>query len=403
MSKKLLRPEQVKDWLVRRYNNQHRAWLEGGGEWPLCVPLGVPTERDFTDDPTEVRAWVDSWGAWRGVGELIWEERRWPHVGVQRLPNGVRLAAARDVAVWTSQERRWARASARFEGLCTAWPVLRSRSGLVRHFDILADYSEADFERLKGVLSWFVANPASGMYVRQLPIEGIDTKWLEKRTGVVTELLALLRGDKLRQDFHDACGLRRMPHRIRMRILCSELRRTVGGIADLEVPVEQLAAIALKPKAVLIVENQETGLALPDMEGVVAFMRLGNSVGALGGIPWLACTPCVYWGDIDTHGLAILSRARRAMPGIRSALMDEATLLAHRLLWSLEPAQHAEADLAELTPEEQRVFRGLRSGEWGAKVRLEQERLPWGQALAEVQRALEQAGLRSRLSTLVGA
>lgn len=37
MSKKLLTPEQVKDWLTRRYNHQHRAWLEGGGEWPLEV------------------------------------------------------------------------------------------------------------------------------------------------------------------------------------------------------------------------------------------------------------------------------------------------------------------------------------------------------------------------------
>ncbi len=403
MSKKLLRPEQVKDWLVRRYNNQHRTWLEGGGDWPLNVALGIPTERDFTNDPAEVRAWVEAWSSWQGAGELVWEERRWPRIGVQRLPTSISLAVALDVAAWASQERRWTRASARFEELSAAWPALRSRSGLVRYYDILADYSDADFERLKCALSWFLANPSSGMYVRQLPIEGIDTKWLEKRTGVVTELLVLLRGDEVRQDFHDACGLRRMPHRIRMRILCPELRRIVGGLADLEAPVEQLAAMALKPKAVLIVENQETGVALPDTDGVVAFMRLGNSVGALAGVPWLSGVPAVYWGDIDTHGLAILSRARRVVPGIRSVLMDEVTLLAHKPLWSIEPAQHADADLAELTPDEQRVFRGLRSGEWGAKLRLEQERLPWGQALAEVQRALEQAGLRSRLPTSVGA
>ena len=401
MSKKLLRPEQVKDWLVRRYNNQHRVWLEGGGEWPLSVSLGVPTERDFTDDPAEVRAWVNSWTSWQGAGELVWEERRWPRIGAQRLPSSISLALARDVAVWTSQERRWARASARFEELCTAWPALRSRSGLVRHFDILADYSEADFERLSGALSWFLANPRSGMYVRQLPIEGIDTKWLEKRTGVVAEMLALLRGDEVRQDFHDACGLQRMPHRVRVRILCPDLRQTVGGLADIEAPVEQLAALALAPRVVLIVENQETGVALPDIDGVVAFMRLGNSVGALAAVPWLAGVPSVYWGDIDTHGLAILSRARRAVPSIRSVLMDEATLLDHKPLWSLEPAQHAEADLAELTPDERRVFDGLRSGEWGAKLRLEQERLPWAQALAEVRRALEQLSRAPRPATVV--
>ena len=277
---------------------------------------------------------------------------------------------------------------AKFEALVEAWPVLRDRSGLGRHFDILADYSDADFERLLATLGWFLANPASGMYVRQLPIEGIDTKWLEKRTGVVTELLTLLRGDEHRRDFHDVCGLLRTPHRIRMRVLCPLLRLDIGGLTDLEVPIEQLAALALRPKAVLIVENLETGLALPDMDGVVAFMRMGNSVNTLSRLPWLEDVPAVYWGDIDTHGLAILSRARRALPRIRSVLMDEATLQAHEPLWSTEPSQHAETDLTELTVDERAVFDGLRTGRWGAKLRLEQERLPWDEALAEVERTL---------------
>ena len=98
----------------------------------------------------------------------------------------------------------------------------------------------------------------------------------------------------------------------------------------------------------------------------------------------------MYWGDIDTHGLVILSRARRVLPGLRSVLMDEATLLAHKTLWTLEPVQHAEAELTELTAEERAVFVGLRSGEWGPKLRLEQERLPWASALAAVQFALQQ-------------
>lgn len=392
MSKKLLRPEQVKDWLVRRYNNQHRSWLEGVGEWPLVVPLGAPTERDFTDDPAGVRSWVEVWASWRGAGELRWEERKWSRVGSQRLPAFINLATAQDVAVWTGQEGRWARASARFGELMAAWPSLRDRIGLARQFDVLADYSDQDFGRLMSALNWFLANPASGVYVRQLPIKGIDTKWLEKRTSVITELLALLRGDELRQDFHGACGLRRMPHRIRMRILCPEMRLLVGGLGDIEVPVEQLAALALMPKRVIVVENQETGVALPDMDGVVAFMRLGNSVSILSSLRWLEGVPAVYWGDIDTHGLAILARARRALPGITSVLMDEETLLAHKPLWGLEPAQHGEADLGELKPNERAVFNGLREGRWGNRLRLEQERLPWQAALEEVQRALAHVG-----------
>jgi len=39
-------------------------------------------------------------------------------------------------------------------------------------------------------------------------------------------------------------------------------------------------------------------------------MRLGYAVDVLGQLPWLQEAQCIYWGDIDTHGFAILNRAR---------------------------------------------------------------------------------------------
>jgi hypothetical protein len=98
--------------------------------------------------------------------------------------------------------------------------------------------------------------------------------------------------------------------------------------------------------------------------------------------------PAFHWGDIDTHGLAILERARRALPGLRSMLMDEATLLAHRPLWGEEPEPHPDAALEALTAAERRLFEDLRGGRWGLRVRLEQERLPWDAALAAIEAAL---------------
>ncbi|WP_086857067.1 Wadjet anti-phage system protein JetD domain-containing protein [Amycolatopsis lexingtonensis] len=41
----------------------------------------------------------------------------------------------------------------------------------------------------------------------------------------------------------------------------------------------------------------------------------------------------VYWGDIDTHGFAILNRVRRSFECTGSMLMDRATLLAHEGQW----------------------------------------------------------------------
>lgn len=388
MTKKLLRPEQVRDWLVRRYNNQHKVWLEGGGEWPLRVSLGAPTEADVSSDLSAVRAWVDSWLPRSGVGAVETEERRWVRLGTQTLPVALCLQSAREVALWCGQEKRWLRAGARLEQVFQRWPALKGAVSMGKYFDVLADYSDVDFDRLLKVTSWLLENPTSGLYVRQLPIPGVDTKWLEKRTGLVTELLGLLRGSPVKNEFFEATGLKRLPQRIRMRVLCPELRTRVGGLSDVEATVEDLALLDLRPSSVLMVENLASGASLPDVTGVVAFIGLGNAVTLLAQIKWVEGLPAVYWGDLDTHGIAILGRARQLFPGLRSILMDEVTLERFKELAVQESTQCLEANLDFLTEAEIAVFRGLKDGTWGPRLRLEQERIPWPVAENAIQRAL---------------
>ena len=41
------------------------------------------------------------------------------------------------------------------------------------------------WERVLAVLHWFVAHPRSAIYLRQLDIHGVDTKFIEARKGAV--------------------------------------------------------------------------------------------------------------------------------------------------------------------------------------------------------------------------
>jgi hypothetical protein len=389
MSKKLLFPDDVRDFLVRRFNNQHQTWLTGTGVWPLYVALGVPTEKDVTQDPGAVRGWVDAWTTWKGDGELVWEERQWGRLGKQRLPAWMVLTTPVQVAVAVLQGGRWKVATQRYERFVQKWPMLVTTTALPRNFDVLADYAGDDFERLIALLSWFDANPNAGKYLRQLPVEGLDTKWIEKRRGLVMDLLQAIRGVQGYREFYSLCGLIRREHRIRVRLLCPELRRAAGGLSDIEAPIEELATLALAPRAAVIVENLETGVALADRPGCIAFMKLGNAVSVLNALLWLRDVPVLYWGDIDTHGFAILDRARAVIPGLRSILMDEVTLLSHRSLWGQEPAQHPDVALPHLTDGERIVYSGLRSNTWGQKVRMEQERIAWLQAMETLDVALQ--------------
>src|SRR5258708_25019638 len=146
--------------------------------------------------------------------------------------------------------------------------------------------------------------------------------------------------------------------------------------------------LPIEPRSLVIIENLETGLALPDLAGTVAVIRLGNAVSALEALPWLCVTNAVYWGDIDTHGFAILNRARRVLPQLRSVLMDEVTLMSHRSLWGHEPVQYGNEALETLVDSEKAVYDGLRTNAWGHKIRLEQERLVWDDSVRMLQHAL---------------
>jgi hypothetical protein len=394
MSRKRLQfPEDIRESLARRFNNQHRNWMNQQGEWPLVMALGSPTENDVEEDVGGIRAWVNAWSDWRGIGEIAWGDRQWPRLGRQRVPTSFRLASSEQVAIVIGQQVRWALARERQGRLITQWPILAGHSVLPRHFDVLADYSGTDFERLWSLMLWLERNPGSGMYLRQLPIEGLDTKWIERRKGLVTEMVCAMRGEFQERDFFAACGLRGPRHRIRVRLLCSSLRNSVGGLEDFEAPLEEIVALPLAPAAAIIVENLETGLALPDLPGVVALMKLGLAVGVLDVVPWLQGIAAVYWGDIDTHGYAILAHARRALPSLASILMDKETLFNYRKLWVDEPMQHLNAEVSRLKDHERLVYEGLRSQDWGRNIRLEQERIPWAYALEMVKGAFSAESL----------
>ncbi len=372
-------PTDVRALLRRRFDNRHRNWFaapDRDDEWPLTIPLGIPTEQAAKGRLDAALAWVRAWQSWSGAGSLQWTERQWRTLGTQRVPELLRLDGPGDVAAWLDEAERWSRACRRQVALLQRWPVLTGSLG--RLFNVLADYPDSDFDRLTTTLDWLDRHPDSGLHLRQLPIPGLDTKWIEARTAVLGELLCRITGRAaIPGDFHTLCGLRRPPPRVRMRLLDPALRARVGGLGDLTVSIDDLERLDIAPQNVVIVENLQTGLALGELPGTVAFMALGYGVDLLARLAWLRRAECIYWGDIDTHGFAILSLLRAELTAIRSILMDETTLLSHHILWSTEGSQCAAEELSHLKPGEQAVYRALKRHTFGPAIRLEQERISW--------------------------
>ncbi len=146
------------------------------------------------------------------------------------------------------------------------------------------------------------------------------------------------------------------------------------GFSEFSVRADEFAAPPPGASRAYVVENEITYLAFPLPGDAIVIFGGGYAVNALEPLGWLTDLDLVYWGDIDTHGFAILNRLRHRFGHARSMLMDRATLLAHCGQWVTEPRPTA-ATLDLLDAEEAELYRDLVEGALGPSVRLEQERI----------------------------
>ena len=359
--------------------------------WPWVVPLGRPTERDVLTDAQSVLAWRDAWVDAKASGDFEVETDviAWRAIGTQTVPVRVLFVNTKAIAKVAGLLPLWTQVVTRAKRFVALWPGIEE--AMVREWAMLADWSDDAVLALERVLTWFVDHPKSGLYLRQLPIEGVDTKWFtEPRKKVVQRLLVAIREAKesvplmaesseaLDPDttFETVCGLKPLPKLIRGRLLDEVDQKVFYGLSDLSLPLDEWAQLPLYPEIVFISENLQTGLAFEAHPKSVVFFGLGAGVTQLAAIPWVRTARIIYWGDVDTYGLEILAHLRSVLPQTESVMMNRQTLEAFRGLAVAENRQASGAHVEHLRENEREVFDALKVGDL-ARLRLEQERIPW--------------------------
>src|SRR2546430_15893355 len=118
--------------------------------------------------------------------------------------------------------------------------------------------------------------PWQRRYLRQLDVTGVDTKFIEARKGLLTELLdhvlppeALDTSAPASRNFEQRYGLASKPPQIRFRIL--DRRLSIRGLTDLAVTAREFSALVLQVVRVVIPENEDKGLAFPALAGSLVF------------------------------------------------------------------------------------------------------------------------------------
>lgn len=372
-------PADIERKLRRRWDTGEflRRLAEDTSWTPIALPLRGPTARELADDFAAARQWVQ-----------LWRQARWLRVEYSRI--GGRLIGPNDLPARVYVDD--------LDALCGLLRVGSDRTtyakllettrehaprlvGWVAANPMRAQRAHENWPAILATVSWFERHAGTPVYIRQIDSPGVDTKFVERNRGLLGELLDLVLDpehiDTTRpyREFAHRYRLLDKPEYIRLRSLDPN-RPLPGGYAEATVRTVDLAAMPLPCSGVYVIENEISYLAFPDVTNAVAIHGAGYAVTTLQRLPWLADRALVYWGDIDTHGFAILDRLRARFPGTRSMLMDRATLLAHRDAWVSEPHPTIITP-HNLTPDETALYRDLVENTYGAAVRLEQERIAY--------------------------
>jgi hypothetical protein len=392
-------PELVAVLVKRHRSGRYLREVATGVPWQ---PIGLPIRRPRADDVLhrldDVLAWVaalerDCVGrgatprlrleyspvTGRAVGHNEVPARAWVDTPEQLfgLVGGRRdVKALRDILhqvdVGLPELRPW---------------VERRPAEAVAHVDV--------WPRLQDTVAWIAAARTPELYVRQVDVAGVDTKFIETYRLVLSGLLETVLPEERvdprwdRSDFAGRFGFRRRPDYTRLRFL-AENTLLPAPISEVTLRSSELAELDPGVSTVIMVENEITYLALPPVDDAIAIFSSGFALGSVHALTWLADKRIIYWGDIDTYGFVILNRLRARYGQVASILMDHDTLLAHRGQWVREELPSTQP-LPHLTEAESELYRDLVEDRYGEHIRLEQERIRFSAVTAALAGVTQQS------------
>jgi hypothetical protein len=357
--------------------------VSGEPLFPRRLLLKGPTSAEMAERFDAVRAWV---AELRAMPHCRIEMREFRHrvFGANAVPHEAWVDSLDDALALLGKRRELTRFNTLLELTRQRQPQLLAwlAKRPLRALELAGEWS-----RLLAIVAWVAerslqAAPRPGVYLRQVDIPGVHSKFIEAHRGVLTEWLDLVLPAAAIDTsatgvsgFARRYGFRDKPVRIRFRILDpahSRLPREFGD--DITLDAASFARLAPGVARVFITENEINFLAFPPVRDSLILFGAGYGFEMLAQAQWLSRCRIHYWGDIDTHGFAILDQLRAHFAHVDSFLMDRATLQAFATQWGEEDKQTLR-ELPRLNAEERALYDDLRDNRLRRNLRLEQERI----------------------------
>lgn len=371
---------------ARRFSDAAALLCGGEAPAPFSLALGAPSQQELSANP---EAWLEAADELdRGIAEA-----RLPHTTTVRtnpltgspvgLPEALVDLGPDDVARLSGP---FSATLSRLRAHARAFMAYRPFSqGEAEELLCLSEcWDKDELALLLAVADWFLANDPAGLTARQLPIDGLGSKWLDDADHRRCVLLLTHRR---------SLGLSERERVWQWRLLDPAWARSpdhprfafaLAGDASWEPPY--------RPSTVIVSENRDSMEAFPlSVPRAVCLWGRGSAAPqALEDLPWLAAADRIfYWGDIDAAGLEIADRflaAAEAQGAHASTLaMDGATYRRFsRYGVDVDEGTRRAARLANLSGADRILYKRLCSKDCPGPRRVEQEKVPYEWVLSQL-------------------
>ncbi|MFZ3584538.1 Wadjet anti-phage system protein JetD domain-containing protein [Loktanella sp. DJP18] len=344
------------------------------GEFPLTVSIGRPSLAGdaMVRRRAEIAEWITQWRDQAAIHTVSFEAMTKRRVGDVSLPDTIVFQTIDEMAAFLGSGRHRDLRTAR-SCVSVLAHVDRRLNAMAKHWQKL---SALPVEEQTGFASLLEARSKGSddlIDIRELAIVGLDSKWIETRQSIVREALKHIDCLKDGSSFREEFGFRDDDRQeIWMKFHPVDWSNPMGE-PEMSMRPSKIKGLPPTVTRVVIVENKGTFNSHTPLPGVCLFFGSGNAIaGTAAAMPFLKALDIIYWGDLDSWGMKILSRLRRILPHTTTFAMDDGTMLAHCPLWTVEPdSDRYTGEIDRLAPQEASALQLIRKGHW----RLEQERL----------------------------
>lgn len=366
-------PETLAHKLERQWQNadyrEARLLQTNDTTWPIRLSIGKPTADQVTHRIETVRAHIKNWNT-ISIGTIEWSTANY-----RAISQPIEVPT-----VWTlNRPSEWIAAcrSKTIEEEYKALMKLCAKTSSIDHTTwvrrryLWQNKPLAEVIQAAALAERLSLGCAQGRPLRALSVAGIDSKFFERHRRLIIELLDTryhgIVSEQGLESFLDAA------HEHDHWLLLADLDGNLLPFKQQRIRSSELATVAPVPGSrLLIVENEQVLHLLPQMPDTLALLGAGNNLKWLRSKSLDGKSIC-YWGDLDTWGLRLLSKARALRPHLHPLLMDKKTFRRYAADKAVPETEPAQSPPSGLEPDEQNLFHYLRNLEKG---RLEQEFIP---------------------------